>query len=89
MIKRIIIYSLLGFVLYKGANYYMWYRFVNNMVGCGDLAVLEEMQKNKPLTPENLEYVATAWACVKEKQNFADAIFFKIPANWLNLPSKP
>ena len=67
----------------------MWYRFINNVSGCGDLSVLEEMQKNKTPSPEQLEYVAKAWACVKEKQTFADAVFFKIPENWLNPQTKP
>lgn len=89
MIKKIIIFSLLGFLLYKGTQFYMVYRMANQVSACGDLSVVEDMEKNKTPTPERLKYSAKVWACVKEQQNFVDALFFKIPESWLNPPSQP
>ena len=89
MIKKIVIYLFLGFLLYKGSNVYMWYRVMNQVSACGDLSILDEMEKNKTPDPERLKYVAKTWACVKEQQNFVDALIFKIPESWLNPSSQP
>ena len=62
----------------------MTYRTANQIAACTNLSVIEEMEKNKTPVPEQLQYGAKVWACVKEQQNFADAMFFKIQENWLN-----
>jgi hypothetical protein len=87
LIKKIIIYSVLGFLIYKGTMFYMTYRTVNQMTACAGPSVIEkmeEMKKNKTPELEQAKYGAKIWACVKDQQNFADAMFFKIQESWLN-----
>ena len=62
----------------------MTYRTANQITACTDLSVIEEMEKNKTPELERVKYGAQVWACVKDQQNFADAIFFKIQESWLN-----
>jgi hypothetical protein len=51
---------------------------------CGDPSILDEMERNKTPVRERLQYAAKGWACVKAQQNFADAMYFRIPESWLN-----
>lgn len=87
MVKKIILITLASVVLYYGGKFYLIMRWGNMISECGDYSVVSEMQKDKAPTAEKLKYSAKVWACVKEKQTFIDAMFFKIPEGWLNPPS--
>jgi hypothetical protein len=63
MIKKIIIFSLLAFLSYKGLGYYFVYSSSKKLITCPTVSKVMQL---------------------KEKQNFAEAHFFKIPDAWLN-----
>lgn len=87
MIKRMLIYAVLIFVSYQGLSYYVAYTTVAKLSSCTDIEKYRLLDKSSVATREKLLFSAKAWRCVKLKQNFIEAFFYKVPESWTN-PSR-
>lgn len=86
MIKKIVIYAAMAFAAYWGLSFYTTYTIAEKVSNCGGRFGLLEGVKTSELTREKFLASAKAWRCVKQDQNFLEALFFKIPDTWINPP---
>lgn len=86
MIKKIVIYAVMAFAAYWGLSFYTTYTTAEKVSNCGGRFGLLEGMKKPELTREKFLASAKAWRCVKQDQNFLEALFFKIPDTWINPP---
>ncbi len=87
MIKKIVIYGLMIFLVYQGLSYYTADATAKKLSSCTNIQKYQQLDKNSVPTREKLLFSAKAWRCVKLKQNFVEAFFFKVPEPWTN-PSR-
>ncbi len=86
MIKKILIYGIVVFVVYKGLSFYTTYTTAEKALNCGGQFGLLQGVKKPERTREQYLLSAKAWRCVKRDQNIVEALFFKIPDTWINPP---
>ncbi len=84
MIKKILIFAFLAFLAYKASTYYFFYTSAKKTTDCPTAKIVIQLEKSAKYTREELLASTKAWRCLKLKQNFAEAYFFKIPDSWLN-----
>jgi hypothetical protein len=84
MIKKILISTFLAFVVYKASAYYFSYTSSTKLASCPTASNATQAKERAIKTREDLLASTKAWRCLKQKQNFAEAHFFKIHEGWLN-----
>ncbi len=84
MIKKIVVIGLLAFVSYKSLSYYFFYTSSKKLASCPTAGGQAQAKEHAQKTREDLLASTKAWRCLKQKQNFAEAFFFKIHDGWLN-----
>lgn len=88
MIKKLIIYGVVAFVVYQGASLYTTYTLAEKVSVCGALYGVPQHIEKSELTRKDFLASAKLWRCVKRDQNFLETLFFKVPDTWIS-PSKP
>ncbi len=81
-------YGVMILVTYKGLSLYTMHTITDKVSNCGGQFKLMQGIEEPTLTREQLLLSAKVWRCVKQDQNFLEALFFKIPDTWIN-PSRP
>lgn len=84
MIKKILIFTFLAFLAYKASTYYFFYTSSKKLASCPSASKAAQAKELAKYTREELLASTKAWRCLKLKQNFAEAYFFKMPDSWLN-----
>ena len=88
MIKKLLIYSFMLFVAYKGLSYYTTYSASQKLLTCVDTRKLNDLKASSAPMREKLLVSTKGWRCVKKKQNYLEALFYKIPKEWTDPPLK-
>lgn len=89
MVKTIIkitLGALLFFLLYKAAVVYSVYKAGKYASECTSMAKLCALAERRASNEEVAAAMATAYACIQEKQSFAESWIFPISENFLNPP---
>lgn len=86
LIKRIVVYGVMVFVVYLGARFYTTYTLAEKVSVCGARYGIPQHLDKSALTRKDFLASAKSWRCVKRDQNFLEALFFKIPDSWIDPP---
>lgn len=86
-IKKVLIYGVLIFLAYKGLSYYTGYTTLKKLANCPATQEVLRLKDTSATLREKLLPTTKAFRCAKQKQNFVEALFFKIPEEALN-PSR-
>lgn len=78
MIKKIILYFILIFGIYKGLEVYATFTTAQVALECGDLNEAERI-KNMGTDEEKLAYQTKFFHCVRNNQNIIQKLFYKFP----------
>ena len=87
MIKKLVVYGLLIFLVYQGLSYYTSYTTAMKLKTCTDMQGYESVKLNAKSQRDKLLFSTKAWRCVSQKQTFIEKIMYKLPEQWIN-PSR-
>ena len=85
MIKKIILYSILVFVCYKGAQFYSVYKLRIYMMECDMPQNLCELKAKKASGAEIISTLNKGYQCTHEKQSGLEKYIFPVPKELYNL----
>lgn len=85
-ILKVALGALVLFLIYKAAVFYSVYKMGVYASECTSMAKVCELAERRASNEKVAAAMATAYACIQEKQSFAESWIFPISENFLNPP---
>ena len=82
MVKKLLIYGFMLFVAYQALSYYTAYSTSQKLLTCVDIKKFNDLRASSATMREKLLASTKGWHCVENKQNYLEALFYKIPKEW-------